>query len=326
MNETTNYGLVKPSEGEFYDIEDFNSNSDIIDSELATNKASIEATNAKISTLEASMSGSGAVDSKIGEATDAETVASVFGRIRQVYNYLTGTILTKLNGIISTQSSHTTTLSTINTNVNTANTSLTAIKGYTDGIETTQASHTTLLNSISNNTAPSTSVTYIASPSDVGRTDISLTSTSSINVVANSYNGGSTGGMVLIGMFIPKYSGCINIVGSTTYTVNSGGGYSQMSIYEDSLGSVGDYSGHGVTAVGQAGSGSSIRYDKGASTSGVGTYTNTHDMPFIYVTAGKRYSIVAYINTGYTSNGANVTLKTSTATISFANATNYIKK
>lgn len=42
MEKTTNYNLVKPGDGDFYNIEDFNANVDIIDQELKNAKKNIE--------------------------------------------------------------------------------------------------------------------------------------------------------------------------------------------------------------------------------------------------------------------------------------------
>ncbi len=47
-NTSTHYGLKKPSETEYYNIDDFNNNSDIVDSELNKNKVAIEEQGVKI--------------------------------------------------------------------------------------------------------------------------------------------------------------------------------------------------------------------------------------------------------------------------------------
>ncbi len=146
-SETENFGLIKPSEDEFYDINIFNENANIIDTQLQANRTNIENLSREIS-VEIQE-----VNIKIGETTDDSTKSTIFGGLGKLHSYLSATIkpiLDTIKGytdtIETTQNNHTTTLSTINTNVNTIKSNTTntsAIKSVQRGLYLKQSGPTT---------------------------------------------------------------------------------------------------------------------------------------------------------------------------------------
>lgn len=62
---TENYNLIKPDEGDYYDVQDFNENMDAIDHQMASTETEIES-----------------VSDKIGNSSDTNT--SVFGKLNQI--------------------------------------------------------------------------------------------------------------------------------------------------------------------------------------------------------------------------------------------------
>ncbi len=298
MKETTNYRLIKPDEIDFYDVNEFNQNADIIDNEL-------NALNTRIDNL-----GFGdaiqEINLKIGVSTDAETTATLFGRIRQVYNYLTGTILTKLNSIISTQSSHTTTLSshtttlnnivgytdtvestlsTINTNVNAANTSLTTIKTYTDNIEGTQGIHTDILNTL-NSTVPK-NITSTASGVPTARS-LSWNFTPSIS------GGSSNERYYTVAAFVPHYTGNVRVVINATVTSTS-----NTSIYCYAFKNCG-YNSNQVVLASALPTAKALLTIGSLFISGASTVTHSFTADYFEVEAGQQYMFA--ITTGNLSN------------------------
>lgn len=68
---TENYNLIKPDEGDYYDVTDFNENMDTIDGQMMLAEQAIDG-----------------VSEKIGNATDAND-ATVFGRLTKIQSQLT---------------------------------------------------------------------------------------------------------------------------------------------------------------------------------------------------------------------------------------------
>ncbi len=145
---------------------------------------------------------------RVGYPTDAETKATVFGRIKQIYNYLTGTILTKLNGIISTQGSHTTSLNTLNSNVN-------IVKSNTEDIKSEQDNQTNILENIdvTLETMAAGVVAY-SSPWGTGVTDVKLDYNYDNSISINDENK-----YICVGTFVPARSGTIQVYLKGNYTI-----------------------------------------------------------------------------------------------------------
>lgn len=70
---TEHYNFIKPGEGDFYDIQDWNENMDAIDAQMALNEEAIAPIGEKIDGM----------DSKIGTSADTEE-NSLFGKLHQL--------------------------------------------------------------------------------------------------------------------------------------------------------------------------------------------------------------------------------------------------
>lgn len=74
---TENYNLIKPSEEDYYDVQDFNENMDTIDGQLAETAEEVDG-----------------IGDKIGTAAD-EGTETVFGKLNQISSGMTGIQLVK---------------------------------------------------------------------------------------------------------------------------------------------------------------------------------------------------------------------------------------
>lgn len=74
---TENYNLIKPSEEDYYDVQDFNENMDAIDGQLAETAEEVDG-----------------IGNKIGTAAD-EGTETVFGKLNQISGGMTGVQLIK---------------------------------------------------------------------------------------------------------------------------------------------------------------------------------------------------------------------------------------
>lgn len=70
---TENYNLIKPSEEDYYDVQDFNENMDAIDGQMMETAAEVDG-----------------IGDKIGTAAD-EGTETVFGKLNQISDSMTGT-------------------------------------------------------------------------------------------------------------------------------------------------------------------------------------------------------------------------------------------
>lgn len=70
---TENYNLIKPSEEDYYDVQDFNENMDAIDGQMMETAAEVDG-----------------IGNKIGTAADKGT-ETVFGKLNQISDSMTGT-------------------------------------------------------------------------------------------------------------------------------------------------------------------------------------------------------------------------------------------
>ena len=77
---TKNYSLIRPSDADAYDVGDFNSNMDTIDTALYAAETKAAKTEQAVSGLEKSIA---AVDAKLGTPADTGT-ATVFGRLSRL--------------------------------------------------------------------------------------------------------------------------------------------------------------------------------------------------------------------------------------------------
>lgn len=74
---TENYNLIKPSEEDYYDVQDFNENMDAIDGQMMETAAEVDG-----------------IGNKIGTAADKGT-ETVFGKLNQISSGMTGVQLVK---------------------------------------------------------------------------------------------------------------------------------------------------------------------------------------------------------------------------------------
>lgn len=74
---TENYNLIKPSEEDYYDVQDFNENMDAIDGQMMETAAEVDG-----------------IGNKIGTAAD-EGTETVFGKLNQISSGMTGVQLVK---------------------------------------------------------------------------------------------------------------------------------------------------------------------------------------------------------------------------------------
>lgn len=74
---TENYNLIKPSEEDYYDVQDFNENMDAIDGQMMETAAEVDG-----------------IGNKIGTAAD-EGTETVFGKLNQISGKMTGVQLVK---------------------------------------------------------------------------------------------------------------------------------------------------------------------------------------------------------------------------------------
>ena len=87
---TENYNLIKPSEEDFYNIEDFNNNADIVDAQLKALSATVESS-AQENTLQEVKTDVQGINAKIGNTADGTGVASIFGKLAALLSWFTGT-------------------------------------------------------------------------------------------------------------------------------------------------------------------------------------------------------------------------------------------
>ncbi len=111
---TENYGLKKPDQEDFYNVEDFNANADIIDSQLkalsdglgsAAQESTLNGINSKIGETgnTGGSSSSGSIFAKLNKIiTDAASLSSLIGQTNNSGGTTSaGTVFAKLNKIIS---------------------------------------------------------------------------------------------------------------------------------------------------------------------------------------------------------------------------------
>lgn len=188
------YNLKKPSQDDFYNVDDFNDNADKIDSALYAadvklGQAAQESTLEEVKTDVAEVkSGVTAVSNKIGTATDTGGSATA------------GTLMAKINKIIGDIATHVSAWTSARAaKIDTINTNVSVIGKTTDtGGSDTAGTVMGKLNSISKNAKKA----YVW---DGGKTKVSLGRIS-------GYNGANNNTItILTDCFIPEYDGIIQI-------------------------------------------------------------------------------------------------------------------
>ena len=92
---TTNYGLIKPGQDDFYNVDDFNQNMDTIDHQLKVNESQIKNLESQIQNIDVS----GDVRQVINERVNADTSKPLSTLISEWVNAAKTAILNGINGL-----------------------------------------------------------------------------------------------------------------------------------------------------------------------------------------------------------------------------------
>lgn len=92
---TTNYGLIKPGQDDFYNVDDFNQNMDTIDKQLKVNESQIKTLENQIQNIDVS----GDVRQVINERVNADTSKPLSTLISEWVNAAKTAILNGINGL-----------------------------------------------------------------------------------------------------------------------------------------------------------------------------------------------------------------------------------
>ena len=198
---TTNYGLIKPGQDDFYNVDDFNQNMDTIDKQLKVNESQIKTLENQIQNIDVS----GDVRQVINERVNADTSKPLSTLISEWVNAAKTAILNGINGLPQKSvwsDERGAKLDNLNQSMTTTQTNITNVVNVArDNIKTHV---TSALSSIS---------------AKVGTYNLHAT-----NVLANlSTNQTASSGYKYLGKFLPLYDGTIYLCYRITNTQSQAG-------------------------------------------------------------------------------------------------------
>lgn len=137
---TEHFTLAKPDEDDYYNIEDFNGNMDILDDHLAEFDDKLENMDSSISTLSAKVN---TLDDAVGDSSGLDSLETKVDTIDTTVNSIetkvdsvdtkASTIDTKVNTLTTNLSTVSTKVSTIDTSVSSLKTDISSLNNYVNG-------------------------------------------------------------------------------------------------------------------------------------------------------------------------------------------------